>query len=275
MFRALAEYVMAGRRQAATAIVLLGLPPLLNLLPPALVAMAVLRMGMQAGSFLLLWALLPAGFWLIVGNVFPLLVLAGVYALAGILRATQSWQNVALAAIAVGAVFEIFLRVQPAVLALLFEQMDLYLQANNLDGVSIEDLRQLMTTLIAAGYMVMSVALLMLGRQMQAMLVNPGGFRQEFHGFRLSQPVAMALVGVIVLINLLEALPTAWVFYAAWPLALAGLALAHGLVGRRRASALWLVAMYLLLVFPAMMYLLVLAAVIDSWYDFRARLPQA
>ena len=274
MLRALAEYVMAGRRQAATAIVLLGLPPLVNLLPPMLVAMVILRKGLQAGSFLLLWALLPVGFWLFIGNAVPLLELTGVTMLACVLRATQSWQSVALASIAVGVMFEIFLRAQPLVLDLFFEQMDLYIQANNLEGVSLEDLRQFMTTLAAAVYMVLSVVLLMLGRSMQAMLVNPGGFRQEFHAFRLSQGVALALVGTIVLINLVGALPGPWVLYMAWPLALAGLALAHALVAHRKASALWLVAMYFLLVFPATQYLLVLAAIIDSWYDFRARLPK-
>ncbi|MCY4016134.1 MAG: hypothetical protein OXE54_08345 [Gammaproteobacteria bacterium] len=274
MLRALAEYVMAGRRQAATAIVLLGLPPLVNLLPPMLVAMVILRKGLPAGSFLLLWAMLPVGFWLFIGNAVPLLVLTGVTMLACVLRATQSWQSVALTSIAVGAMFEIFLRAQPLVLDLLFEQMDLYIRANNLEGVSLADARQLMTTLAAAIYMVLSVALVMLGRSMQAMVINPGGFRQEFHQFRLRQPVALALVGMIVLINLVAALPGSWALYPGWPLALAGLALAHALVARRKASALWLVAMYFLLVFPAMLYLLVLAAIIDSWYDFRARLPK-
>ncbi len=274
MLRALAEYVMAGRRQAATAIVLLGLPPVVNLLAPMLVAMVILRMGAQAGSFLLLWALLPAGFWLLQGNATPLLMLAGVFALAAVLRSTDSWQSVALLSMAVGAMFEIFLRAQPAVLDLAFEQFGLYAGAGNLEGISLEALRELMTTLSAVCYMALSVMLLMLGRSMQAMLVNPGGFQREFHAFRLSQPATLALVAPIVLLSVVDALPDAWVFYLAWPLALAGLALAHSLVAWKKASALWLVAMYMLLIFPTMMYLLVLVAIIDSWYDFRARLQK-
>ena len=40
-------------------------------------------------------------------------------------------------------------------------------------------------------------------------------------------------------------------------------------------SVFWLVAMYMLLIFPTMMYLLILVAIVDSWYDFRGRLPKS
>ncbi len=275
MLRGLAEFVMAGRRQAVLAIVLLGLPPLVNLLTPALVAMVGLRKGMAAGSFLLLWALAPAGFWLLMGNAFPLLVLFGVFVLAGALRSTESWQNVLFAGIGVGAMFEGYLYAQPAALDLVFEQLELYVRANNLEGVQLDQLRPVMTSFLAAFYMVLSVALLMLGRSMQAMLYNPGGFREEFHALRISQAATLALVGMILLVNVAPGLPEAWIFFLAAPFAFAGLALAHGLVARKNASVMWLVAMYILLIFPTMMYLLILVAIVDSWYDFRGRLPKS
>lgn len=275
MLRGLAEFVMAERRQAVLAIVLLGLPPFVNLLTPALVAMVSMRKGMAAGSFLLLWALLPTGFWLILGDVFPLLMLLSVYLLAGVLRSTGSWQSVVLAGIGIGAMFEFYLRAQPAMLDLVFEQFELYVQTNNLEGVQLGDLRDVMTTMSATIYMVLSVAVLMLGRSMQAMVYNPGGFRQEFHGLRIGQIATLALVGLILLINLAEPLPDTWIFFLAAPFVFAGLALAHALVAWKNASAVWLVAMYVLLMFPAMIYLLILVAIIDSWYDFRARLPKS
>ncbi|MXX06692.1 MAG: hypothetical protein F4122_05250 [Gammaproteobacteria bacterium] len=275
MLRGLAEFVMAGRKQAVLAIVLLGLPPLVNLLTPALVAMVGMRKGMTAGSAMLLWALLPTGFWLLLGDAFPLLLLFGVFVLAAVLRATESWQNVLLAGIGVGAMFEFYLRAQPAMLDLLFEQLELYVRANNLEDVQLDEVREVMTTLLAAFYMALSVALLMLGRSMQAMLYNPGGFQEEFHALRIGQTTTLVLVGMILLVNIVEGLPEAWIFYLAAPFAFAGLALAHALVARKSASVFWLVAMYMLLIFPTMMYLLILVAIVDSWYDFRARVPKS
>lgn len=275
MLRGLAEFVMAGRRQAVLAIVLLGLPPLVNMLTPALVAMVSMRKGMTAGSAMLLWALAPTGFWLLLGDAFPLLLLFGVFVLAAVLRSTESWQNVLLAGIGVGAMFEVYLRVQPVVLDLMFEQLELYVRANNLEGVQLDELRQVMTTFLAAFYMALSVAVLMLGRSMQASLYNPGGFREEFHALRISQTTTLALVGAILLVYFVESLPQAWIFYLAAPFAFAGLALAHALVAWKNASFFWLVAMYMLLIFPTMMYLLILVAIVDSWYDFRGRLPKS
>ncbi len=275
MLRGLAEFVMAGRRQGILATVLLGLPPVANLLAPALVALVSLRKGMTAGSLLLLWAMLPAGFWLVFfGDVFPLLVLFGVFSLAGALRSTESWQAVLLVAMGIGAAFEIYLRVQPTVLDLMFEQLQLYFQRSNVEAVPLGELRRLMPTATAAFYMTLSVILLMLGRSMQARLYNPGGFREEFHALRISRNAALPLVGLILLVNLVEGLPTAWTFYLAAPFLFAGLALAHALVAWKQASVLWLVATYVLLVFPAMMYLLIVLAMIDSWCDFRGRLPR-
>ena len=276
MLRGLAKYVMAGRRQAVVATVLLGLPPILNILaPPALVALVSLRRGMTAGSFLLLWALLPTGIWLLLGEVFPLLVLLGVFLLAGVLRASESWRNVVLAAIGVGVMFEFYLHAQPGMMDLVFAQLELYIQADNLQGVPLEDFRLTMITVLAVFYMVLSVGLLMLGRSMQAMLYQPGGFRQEFHALRIGQAVTLALVGLILLFSLVDSLPRRWILYPAAPLALAGLALAHALVAWKNASAWWLVAMYILLIFPTTMNLLILVAIIDSWYDFRARLKKS
>ena len=276
MLRGLAEFVMAGRRQAVLAIVLLGLPPLVNnLLMPAAVAMVGLRKGMTAGSVMLLWALLPTGLWLLLGDAFPLLLLFGVFVLAAVLRATESWQNVLLAGIGVGAMFEFYLRVQPVLLDVMFEQLELYVRINNLEGVRLDELRRVMTSFLGAFYMALSIAGLMIGRSMQASLYNPGGFREEFHALRMGQAMTLALVGMILLVNVVEVLPQAWTFYLAAPLAFAGLALAHALVAWKNASALWLAAMYVLLIFPTMMYLLILVAIIDSWYDFRGRLPKS
>jgi len=65
---------------------------------------------------------------------------------------------------------------------------------------------------------------------------------------------------------------TGWILYFVIPLAIAGVALVHGLVGIKRLSRLFLVAFYLLLLSPLAVQLLSVAALLDSFYDFRRRI---
>ena len=96
--RGLAEYVMSGRRQAATVVVLFGLIPMLNLLSGAVVALVGLRKGPQEGFLMMMWALLPAGLQWLVGDTAPVIMVVGVAVLAYALRRTQSWPQVLLLA---------------------------------------------------------------------------------------------------------------------------------------------------------------------------------
>ncbi|MCH7817034.1 MAG: hypothetical protein IIC60_10750, partial [Proteobacteria bacterium] len=113
--------------------------------------------------------------------------------------------------------------------------------------------------------------LLMLARWMQAALYNPGGFQKEFHGLRIELKVALLLLGLMLLANFGVLVPSAWVLYLAVPLMFSGLALIHAVVAKKKLSTMWLTALYVLLL-PFVMQLIVLLALVDSWYDFRARL---
>lgn len=273
--RALAEFVMKGRRQAIIAVMLLGCIPLLNFLSAVIVALVVLRKGLQEAGFVLVWAILPIGVWAMAGDPVPLIVLLGICGLASLLRETESWEFTLLAAIAVGASVEIYLRLQPAVLDLVFQQLESYLETNNLQGIPIEDLRELMTSFIGAVYMFFSVVLLMLARWMQASLYNPGGFQVEFHGLRIEQKVGLLLVGLMLLANFGVLIPSAWSVYLILPLLFSGVALIHAMVARKKLSSMWLAAFYAFLVMPVVVNMVVLLALVDSWYDFRARVPSA
>jgi hypothetical protein len=129
---------------------------------------------------------------------------------------------------------------------------------------------------IAAGFVVQSMAALITARWWQAVLYNPGGFREEFHQLRL--PRALALVTLIVLVmNWFTpevGLPTylTMLLLAGW--LIQGLSLVHALQRRLDASVAWLVAMYVLLLFamPYVIGTLAIAGFADSWIDFRARL---
>ena len=80
--RGLAEYVMSGRRQAATVAVLFGLIPMLNLLSGAVVALVMLRKGTQEGFLIMMWALLPAGLQWLVGDTAAVFMVVGVAVLS-------------------------------------------------------------------------------------------------------------------------------------------------------------------------------------------------
>ncbi|MBT7226756.1 MAG: hypothetical protein HN872_09095 [Gammaproteobacteria bacterium] len=273
--RGLAEFVMKGRKQAIMAVLLLGLIPLLNLLSPVLVGLVVLRKGFQEAVQVLVWAILPIGGWALAGDPVPLIMLLGITGLAGLLRSSESWEFTLLAAIAVGVCVEIYLRLQPAVLDLIFLQMQPYFEANAIQGEQLDALRDVMTSFMGAVYMFLSIILLMLARWMQAALFNPGGFQKEFHGLRVEQNVALILVSCMMLANFEILIPQTWMLYLVLPLMFSGIALMHAVVATKKLSSLWLAVLYALIVLPLIANLVVLLALLDSWYDFRTRLTKS
>jgi hypothetical protein len=272
--RGLAEFVMTGRKQAIIAAGLLGLIPLINLLSPAVVGIVMLRKGLQEATFVFIWGALPLVVWAMLGDIVPLVLLFGITGLTWLLRETESWEFTFLAAIAIGLAIEIYLRLQPAVLDVVFQQLQPYFQQNNLQGMEIEQIRETMTTIIGSVYMFLSIVLTMLARWMQASLFNPGGFQSEIHQLRIKQKVALILLGFMLLCSFGILIPQAWVLYFMIPLVFSGVGLLHGVVAKRKMSSMVLVVFYVLLTLPVVIQVVVLLALIDSWYDFRARLDQ-
>jgi len=273
--RGLAEFVMKGRKQAIMAVLLLGLIPLVNFLSPVIVGLVALRKGLKEATQVLAWAVLPIGGWAVAGDPVPLIMLLGIFGLAGLLRTSESWEFTLLGAIAVGLCVEIYLRLQPAVLDLIFVQMQPYFDANGIQGEQLDSLREIMTSFMGAVYMFLSLVLLMLSRWMQAALFNPGGFQKEFHGLRIEQRVALILVGLMMLANFEILIPQNWMLYLVLPLLFSGLALVHAVVAAKKLSSLWLAVLYALIVLPVVANMVVLMALLDSWYDFRTRLSKA
>ncbi|NQV69643.1 MAG: hypothetical protein HQ498_06425 [Pseudohongiella sp.] len=272
--RGLAEFVMKGRKQAIMAVLLLGLIPLLYFLNPVIIGLVMLRKGVKEASLVLIWAMLPAVAWAAAGDPVPLIILLGTSGLAWLLRESESWEFTLLAAIVIGVGIEIYLRVQPAMLDTVFLQMEAYLIENNVQGLQLEDFRGTLTSFIGAVYMFLAIILLMLARWMQAALYNPGGFREEFHKLRVEQKIALLLVGLMLLANFEVLIPQTWVLYLLLPLIFSGVALIHAVVAAKQLSSRWLVAFYAFIMLPSVVYMVVLLALFDSWYDFRARLQK-
>ncbi len=272
--RGLAEFVMKGRKQSIMAVLLLGLIPIVNFLSPAVVGLVVLRKGLTEATQVLVWAIIPVGGWAIAGDPVPLIMLLGITGLAGLLRASESWEFTLLGSIVVGLCVEIYLRLQPAVLDLIFLQMQPYFDANGIQGEQLDSLRNVMTSFMGAVYMFLAIVLLMLSRWMQAAVFNPGGFQKEFHGLRIEQKVALFLVGSMMLANFGILIPQSWMLYLVLPLMFSGLALVHAVVAAKKLSSLWLAVLYAIIVLPLIANMIVLLALLDSWYDFRTRLQK-
>lgn len=280
--KALAQFVMRGPVQAAGVAALMAAIPFLFWVSAAIISLVVLRVGVAAGLNVALWALLPAIGWIWVGqDPTAISVLIEVCLMAIALRQTGSWEKT----LVIGAVVALVVGlVVPVLLPTLFDQLvqvgldvlrSIDPESAELSGEGLEAAaRSIMLASLAASQFAIAIIGLMLGRSWQGKLYNPGGFRKEFHQFRLSLPVALGLAAAIAILPQLGFNSLLIVAVLGLPLVLAGIALVHGVVGVRGLSGGWLAGFYLtlLLLGPSLLLLLVLIAIIDSWMDFRSRI---
>lgn len=277
--RGLIEYAMSGRRQAATIAILFGLVPLLNLLSGATVALVTLRKGPQEGLLVLLWALLPASLHWLAGDTSPMFMLGGALVLGQVLRVSQSWPTALQVAVVLGVLLQLSLALQPIYVAsieALFSQMlaegrNLQLQGST-TPVTPQEMVDLLLRFYGFYHVMVFTACLMVARYWQALLYNPGGFRQEFHNLRFD-PRFMGLLAVLILGGMagLSALQD-WVpLLCVLPL-LAGLAVIHHVVAARQLGTGMLVAGYAVLILMAPV--IVLLGLTDGVIDIRKRLTK-
>src|SRR5690606_29681664 len=113
------------------------------------------------------------------------------------------------------------------------------------------------TSLYGTVYLWILTAALVIGRYWQALLYNPGGFREEFHQLRLDPRMMLLLMGLFGL-GLLGVKPVdSWTMVFSVAPALCGLALAHWVVAARQLSPAVLVLTYLI-AFAAMPVIMVI-----------------
>jgi hypothetical protein len=295
--RLLATAAMRGRPQAvmlaSVLAVLSWLVPPVSVLSSAVVALVTLRRGWIDGLLtIVLGGLACALFgWLalsspLIGAGVVLLMWLPVWLLASLLRSMRSLDFTVQAALGLAALLVLgqYLGSGDPVAdwrEIVGPFVDTLVEGELIDAAYrsevVEAMARWMPGLLAAGFFLQSVAAIFLARWWQAMLYNPGGFRQEFHALRMHKGVALISVGVVGTRLLTGAEGAAWLDFlsmlltAAWMLQ--GLALAHGLVARFRASSGWLIGTYVLLLFAPAYKIGLLAAVgfADAWFDFRAR----
>ncbi|WP_372861943.1 hypothetical protein [Spongiibacter sp.] len=271
---------MKGRLQAV-AVAGLGIGSLMFAwVGAAAAALVTLRKGMTEGAFVVFWALLPAIAVLSYGqDVGPLCMLLVSAVAAEVLRSSRSWP-LALCAAVVGGLVSALILYHSAqdylagILATVQPMLD------QLQTQSRGQLPQILTGDIAAvigsSTVLWSGLALMLARWWQALLYNPGGFREEMWSLRLPAVVTVVLVAAMLLFSQAGEVYRFWGVMCLLPLIAAGLSLVHGLVGRLALGRVWLVVFYIaLLLFGPLWAVLILAAIVDSWIDIRRRLPTA
>lgn len=280
--RALAEYIMRGRTQAALVVGLTAALPMLFWISAAGASLVLLRKGVNQSLGVIVWALVPAGLWASYGDPFVLLVIGGSLTLAHVLRTSESWLRVLMTSLLVGlssagvlsVIFaasiaqlgEVLSEALPAVFAAVWQDLSADEQARLL-----ELLVPVLTGLMAAVAQMLALAALVLARYWQAALYNPGGFGQEFRAIRLPVAIAALLVMGMLLAPRLSAQAGMIMPLCAIVLGLAGLAVVHGLAARYRTSRFLLTGFYVgLFLFSQLLFpLLVILALADSVFDFR------
>ena len=280
--RALAEYVMKGRAQAALVAAIATGTVLFAWVGAAVIALVTLRRGSSQGANVLLWSLLPAAVVAAWGDTGPITTLLGVMLAATALRVTSSWSWALMAAVISGVLTALVMITAGAGYVEMIVQLvaDTIVELGKQAEISGQQAAAIPqpTAQQIAGLLGLSnaftvVMCLMLGRWWQGMLYNPGGFQKEFHQLRLLPPLTVVLLVAGIVLASLGADFRIWAVIFAIPFIFAGFALLHGVVAARGLTSKWLVIFYIswLVLDPVKVIVFVLV-VVDSWINIRGRL---
>ena len=230
--RALAEFIMRGRMQAALVAFFGSLLPLIS---PAAVSLVTLSKGLSEGALIALWALLPllVVFYISDFNVMVTLSsivgVLGVMAASELLRLSTSWSRTlffvvafsGIAAVALDFLFAEQTNAFELVVAELFREVQQQQENAFIPG------RSFLLGVIGYVIALTSVICLVLGRWWQAILYNPGGFQAEFHQLRFGVVPAVILLAGMLASDFASQEFASWAGLLGLPLLLVGIALVH------------------------------------------------
>ncbi len=290
--RAMVEYVMRSRLHAMGAISLLAFTtlifPPLGYLTGAVVGLVTLRQGTSEGIISLLGGL---GLAMVLhrfsgGEEISILLMAifwiPVWVIAALLRMTQSlriaFQVAALFGVLALFVFYLLSNGAPAewwqetVQNLFAEESALGAEQMLLDP----RLADVLTGVMAAGFFLGLVAMLLLARAWQAMLYNPGGMKSEFLELQLGKNTV--LLGLVVMLPgmlmgdevpaIVPDLMQIWMTL----FMVQGIAVAHAVLEMRTAQKGWIYALYFAALFTPLGFLITMVGVTDAWINYRRQL---
>lgn len=293
----MAAFIMSGPLQAigfALGFALLAMfLPFLGLLSNAAIGLVTLRMGWQRGvmiasvvSFGLgLVALLLQGN--VLGSLFSSLIQSLlIVGLALYLARSASWGHLIQVIFGLAAALVVLFHIsvtdpvtfwKNTLQALVdWDQLQASLADVNLDDL-LNQVAKHMTGLFAASMGLVITLSLMLARHWQAILYNPGGFKEEMYGLRLHKFAALGLSAVIIL-ALFN--PAAWlidlILVGLGMFLFQGIALLHSVRAQLKVHRAWLLVLYLpLALLPVQIGLLVAVfGMVDTLADFRGYLAR-
>lgn len=293
----MASFIMAGRIQAAIFVVLstlisLLLPPLI-VFSNAAIALITLRKGWQQG---LLYTLLATITLVIVsvllnqqassGFVAGLATWLPVVLIASALAMTKSWsktlQLTLLISVAGVLLFHLTHPDAAAYWEPVLKQMKPMLQQayqlsdSKLDE-TINNAATWMTGTFAAALAIIAILSLIIARNWQSMLYNPGGFGEEFRQIAIGKQASIALlVGITLAVITANQLIIELIMVGVAIFMFQGLSLAHSIVKQREMSIRWLVGLYVLmfLLLIQMIVLLATFGLVDNFADFRRQVAK-
>ncbi len=277
----LVKIAMRGPLQTITLVCITMLIPLMYWFSAAVVALITLRKGLQQGGIIFFWATLPAMAWLwSVSDPGPLIALCMVFLMAGVLRETISWQLT----LVTGAVISLSLGwaapyLMPEVIQTLRELAEPFFRelARQSEQDFTSELQQELESMMVAGFVTsfygVAIGALCLARSWQAKLFNPGGWQEEFYQIRIEPRLLFAGVLLMFIAPGLGLNASVIQFTLAVTLIFGGIALIHSVIYRKKMAKHWLVGFYIsiFLLFPTVLVLVVILAIVDSLIDFRSK----
>lgn len=293
----MAAFIMSGPLQAIGFVLVFALLamflPFLGLLSNAAIGLVTLRMGWQRGVMIASVVSVCLG---IVAFILQNNVLASflsglvewllLVALAVYLARTASWAQLIQAIFGLAAVGVLLFHLsvadpvsfwKNALQALVdWDQLQASLPDVKLDDL-LNQVAVHMTGLFATSMAVVITLSLMLARQWQASLYNPGGFKEEMYELRLSK-IAALIVSAIIMLALFSrsALLIDLILVGLGMFLFQGIALIHSVRAQLKAPRAWLLALYIPLAFlPVQTGLLVAVfGMVDTFANFRAYLAR-
>ncbi len=297
--KALASFILRGQSQAILvtvgfAVLSLALP-LFGVLSGAAVALVTLRHGMQAGVVLMAGATLVVGLLAAfsLGNPAPALMFLAalwlpLWMLGSLLRASRSLPLTLMLAGGLGllGVLVVYLLLDDVagwwhgILLQIFNPVMDEAGLADRDAIlaALESVSRVMTGMMAAGMVLNAIICLFLARGLQALLFNPGGFREEFQQLRMGR----SLSGITLLLALLYVLQMGAISSMAADMLIVllslymvqGLALAHAVVAMKQLHIAWLIGLYVVafVVLPQLVLAVAAVGLLDTWVDLRQRI---
>ena len=273
---------MRGPKQAKLLASISVMLPMMFWFGAATIALITLRQGLSQGLVVFIWTIIPAlGWWFGLQDPGALIVLISTLVMAGVLRYTVSWQSTLVAGGVISLVTGMLAPyIMPEMIDMLMEMGEVMIQElaktapeeynTTLDSA----FRSLMVASFAASFYGMAVGSVFLARSWQARLYNPGGWQEEFHQMRLSSRFVIGVALAVMFASAINIEPILVLMIATVPFIVCGLALVHGVIGKRKLGGQWIFGLYasVFILFPTVLILLVVLALLDSLVNFRSRI---